>query len=69
MITYCKNCKHVIKHTGIGAPWLCRDTAKRNTLGIDIYLTCKSVNDDFKCSRYTSKFIFKIIERLKNEKV
>lgn len=68
IITYCKNCKYVIKQFH-NQPWLCRDSGKTNTLGIVIHFTCESVNDDYKCSRFVPKLIFKLLKRIKHEKI
>ncbi len=68
MKTYCKNCKHAIKQVR-NQPWLCRDTGRMSPLGIDVYYQCKSVNDDYKCSRFKPNFLFKLLKRFKNEKV
>jgi len=62
--TYCKNCVHVMKQSE-PKEWLCKNTAKMTTLGINAYLHCIHVNDDFKCSRFKPKWWIKLLQRIK----
>jgi len=62
MVTYCKDCKHVLKQR---RDWLCGDTGRASCLGVPIYLTCVQVNDDTTCSRFKPKWLYKLLKRIK----